>query len=31
MLADIGLKHNLGSDEKPKPKLGKITYYRFEI
>lgn len=31
MLADIDLKHNLGPDEKPKPKFGKITYYRFEI
>lgn len=31
MLADIDLKHNLGPDEKPKPKYGKITCYRFDV
>lgn len=31
VLADNDLKHNVGSEDKPKHYFGKITYYRFDV
>lgn len=31
VLADSDLKHNVGSENKPKHYFGKITYYRFDV
>lgn len=31
MLADSDLKHNVGSEDKPKHCFGKITYYRCDV
>lgn len=31
VLADSDLKHNVGSEDKPKHYFGKITYYRVDV
>ena len=31
LLADSDLKHNVGSEDKPKHYFGEITYYRLDV